>query len=122
MEELIIQQSGLMGVPTEDPMVAIAAILLITAARKASAKYPLIEQFIRTYAPLLAVMASVFAHGMISVISGHPPEVTADYVSIIGHGISSGAMAVLGHSATREFAKRVQTEKVIEEEEVVPPK
>jgi len=107
-----------MGIPTEDPMVAIAAVLLITAARKASVKYPLIEQFIRTYAPLLAVMAAVFVHAMLEVVAGHPPVATADYMSIIGHGISSGAMAVLGHSATRELAKKIQ----IEEDKVEPPK
>ncbi len=114
MNELLIQQSDLMGVDAADPMVALAAILLITAARKVSVKYPKVDGFIRLYAPLLAVLCAVMVRGMMEVIGGHPPVATVDYLRIIGHGVAAGAFAVIGHSQFRELVKKVQTE----EEEV----
>ena len=115
MNELILQQSELMGVDAADPMVALAAVMLITAARKSSVKYPKIESFIRMYAPLLAVLCAVMVRGMMEVIGGHPPVATVDYLRIIGHGVAAGAFAVIGHSQFRELVKRIQTTKEDEE-------
>ena len=115
MNELIIQQSDLMGVDTADPMVALAAILLITAARKVSTKYPKIDGFIRTYAPVLAVLCAVMVRAILESVGGHPPVATIDYLRIVGHGIAAGAFAVVGHSQFRELAKKVQTTEIKEE-------
>jgi hypothetical protein len=105
MEELIFMQAGEFGVDTMDPMVAIAAIILTVAAKKAAARYPLIESHIKRYLPAIAILFAVFTRALLEVAAGHPPQMGAEYASLLAHGVVDGVVAVAAHSQFRSVLK-----------------
>jgi len=100
----------LAGVDSSDPMVAMAAMVMVSYARRFSVKNPKIERFVRSYAPILAVLAAVIVRAVMEVTAGTPPEATQDYVELVHRGIGSGAVAVLAHSQARELFKKISTD------------
>ncbi len=82
-------------------------MVMVNQAKQFAAKYPKLERFVRSYAPMLAVLAAVMIRAVMEVTAGHPPEATHEYVELVLRGLGSGAIAVLAHSQAREMFKRI---------------